>query len=55
MMELFTNAHPDQENAGEYYDGIEVNCYDEFIKKINFIDPYHVAKVIADPAPAENV
>ena len=52
-MQLFANSHPTQENAGAYYDGIDTNCYDDFLVKVNFTDPYHLIKAIASPAPAE--
>ena len=54
-MQLFKTSHPTQENAGEYYDGMTVSCYDDFNAMIKFVDPYHVAKVISKPAPAEDV
>lgn len=54
-MQKFASEHPNQENVGEYYDNIAGETYDEFIERINFIDPYHVAKVIQNPAPEVEV
>lgn len=55
VMQKFATEHPNQENAGEYYDNIDSSCYDEFIQKINFTDPYYLAKVIANPEPETEV
>ena len=51
VMELFSEAHPNQENAGAYYDGIDGATYDAFIKKINFTDPYKLVEAISKPLP----
>jgi len=54
-MQKFAAAHPNQENVGEYYDNIDGSTYDAFIKKINFTDPYNVAKAIYNPVPEVEV
>ena len=51
-MHKFATEHPNQENAGEYYNSMTTRTYDQFLVRINFTDPYKIAEVISRPAPA---
>ena len=54
MMKKFAEAHPNQENVGQYYNDISSDTYDQFLIDINFTDPYKVAEAIVKPDNAEN-
>ena len=54
-MQKFATEHPNQENVGQYYDDIDNDTYDEFIIKINFVDPYMLANAISKPEPKQEV
>jgi len=46
-MHKFATEHPNQENAGEYYNSMTSQTYDEFLLRINFCDPYMIKDVIS--------
>ena len=54
VMAKFVNEHPNQENAGDYYNQMTGECYDDFLVRINFTDPYKIADAIANPPPADS-
>ena len=39
VMKMFLEQHPNQENAGSYYDAMTSQAYDDFLILINFCDP----------------
>lgn len=53
MMQKFAEAHPNQENVGEYYNDISHDAYDKFIQDINFTDPFKIAEAISKAESAE--
>lgn len=38
----------------EFYGSIKVKDYDDFVASIQFIDPYHITKIISQPESSED-
>ena len=50
-MKMFTEAHPDQTNMGSYYDQMTGEAYEDFLVRINFVDPYNITEAVSAEAP----
>lgn len=52
-MRMFTDAHPTQTNIATFYDQMTGEAYDDFLVRINYVDPYNITEAIYAEAPAD--
>ena len=38
----FTNAYPETDNVGQFYNGLTPEGYDEWARRVNFCEPYKI-------------
>ena len=54
LMEKFATVPVTKENVAQYYGGVDVAVYDDFVQMINFTDPLIMAQIIAFPSAGGN-
>ena len=46
-IQQFTVNYPNDANVGTFYDGLTHTGYDEWARRVNFTEPYHIVDEVA--------